>query len=208
MVVSLKDPREAVWAHHRCPYIRIALIVVVVHLLLFVLTPPFHFKPYELEAQEYMVFQEVPDFRLPEPVKEVPKPPVVITPREDDGVDDPEVGPTTFYGNEPPPPLPSKTGTTPEYVAYDKQPEPIHFEVPVYPELAREAGIEGNVHVRVVIDREGKVIDAVVLFSDVTPSMERAAHDAAFRCRFRPARQGNIPVRVSIVIPFEFRLTR
>jgi protein TonB len=208
MVGSLNNPRAVVWEHHRCPYVRIALIVVAVHLLLFVLTPPFHFKPYELETQEFMVVREVPDFEPPEPVKEIPKPPASVTPREDDGVEDPEVGPTTFYGADPPPPLPPKTGTATPYVVYDKPPEPIHFEVPAYPDLAREAGIEGVVQVRVVIDREGKVVDAAVLFSDVTPSMERAAVDAAFQCRFRPARQGNIPVRVSVVIPFEFRLTR
>jgi protein TonB len=208
MVVSLKDPRVAVWAHHRCPYVRIALIAAAIHLLLFVLTPPFQFKPYKLEEPEFMVVQNVPDFRIPEPVKEVPKPPVVITAHEEEGVDDPDVGPTTFYGDEPPPPPPSKTGATSVYVAYDMQPEPIHFEIPEYPELAREAGIEGVVQVRVVIDKEGTVVGAVVLFSDVTPSMERAALDAAYRCRFRPARQGNVPVRVTIVIPFEFRLTR
>lgn len=206
MVVSLEDPRPVVWAHHRSPYLRVALVVAAVHLLLFVLTPPFHFKPYRLEAQEYMVVQDIPEFEIPEPVKEVPPPPSEVTPIGDDETEDPDLGQTTFYDSIPPPPAPMPVTTLP-FVPFDKAPVPTHFETPIYPELARETGIEGVVHIKVVIDTEGKVIDAAVVSSDVTPSMERAALDAAYRCRFEPARQGKYPVQVSIVIPFEFRLT-
>jgi protein TonB len=185
---------------------RIALVVAVVHLLLFVLTPPFHFEPYKLEAQEYMIVQHIPDRKIPEPVKEIPKPPVEITPADDlEGEDPPR---NVFYPRDPfPPPPAPKSGSAPPFAVFDKEPVPTHFETPAYPELAREAGIEGIVHVKVVIDVEGRVVDAAVFFSDVTPSMERAALDAAYRCRFEPARQGNLAVQVSIIIPFEFRLT-
>ncbi|MCP4247324.1 MAG: TonB family protein, partial [bacterium] len=55
-------------------------------------------------------------------------------------------------------------------------------------------------------DKEGKVVDATVVASDVTPAMERAALAAARKCTFKPAEQQGKPVKVAVVIPFEFRL--
>jgi protein TonB len=77
---------------------------------------------------------------------------------------------------------------------------------PEYPTLAREAGIEGVVFVKVRINESGKVVAACVLSSDVTESMNRAALEAALKCEFEPAKQGDKAVPVDVVIPFEFRL--
>jgi protein TonB len=206
MIVALDRTRPAEWSHHRSPYVRILLVVLAIHLVLFVMTPPFQFKPYELEAEEYMVVQEIREFEIPKPVKEVPLPvhiePGYIGPPVDVDV------PATSIDNLEDLVLPPKVGTTPgsRYVPYDKRPEAVHFVRPVYPELAREAGIEGTVAVRVVIDTEGKVVDATVVASDVTPAMERAALAAARKCTFIPAEQQGKPVKVAVIIPFEFRL--
>ena len=70
----------------------------------------------------------------------------------------------------------------------------------------KEAGIEGTVVIEVTVGGEGKVEAVRVLHSDVTPAMEQAALVAAFKCRFRPARQRNIPVRARVAMPFGFRL--
>jgi TonB family protein len=51
-----------------------------------------------------------------------------------------------------------------------------------------------------------RVRDAVVLSSDVTPAMERAARDAALKCRFSPAKQGNAAVEVWVPIRITFTL--
>ena len=70
----------------------------------------------------------------------------------------------------------------------------------------REAGIEGTVAVRVLVNEQGKVIAADILSSDVTPAMEKAALEAAKQCRFRPAKQRTVPVKAHVMIPFSFQL--
>jgi protein TonB len=74
--------------------------------------------------------------------------------------------------------------------------------------MAREAGIEGSVMVKVLIDEKGKVVAASILQSNVTDSMNQAALVAAHRCTFEPAKQRHKPVPVTIAIPFEFRLDK
>ncbi len=88
--------------------------------------------------------------------------------------------------------------TTPSILVQQVKPE--------YPTLARQAGIEGTVLVKVVVSREGKVLEAQVVKSNVTPSMDQAAILAAKKCRFEPAKNGNLPVPSTVVIPFDFRL--
>jgi len=73
-------------------------------------------------------------------------------------------------------------------------------------QLAREAGIEGTVAVSVLVSEEGKVLSASVLSSDVTPAMEKAALEAAKKCRFRPAKQRTVAVKAHVMIPFQFQL--
>lgn len=82
----------------------------------------------------------------------------------------------------------------------------VHRAKPEYPNLERQAGIEGTVLVKVVVGREGKVLDAQVVKSNVTPNMDHAAVLAAKKCRFEPAKNGNLPVPSTVVIPFDFRL--
>ena len=94
-----------------------------------------------------------------------------------------------------------------EFYPFDEPPVLIHFVRPVYPQFARESGIEGLVQIKVVVDREGKVVEAVVLGSDVTQGMERSALKAARSCLFKPGKQRGNPVPVAVMIPFEFRLS-
>jgi protein TonB len=202
-----KGPWQDGWSHHRSPYLRIVLIVVVVHVLVFLFAPPFHFKPYRLEAQEIMVVEDIPDFDIPEAPPEEPKPPVQVDPIEGPVDEDIPVPPTTYERIEDlplPPRLPVGDAST--FDPVDRPPLLKRFVKPHYPELAREAGIEGVVTVRVTIDETGKVTSAVVVTSDVTDAMNRAALAAARECTFEPARQGQKPVPVAVVIPFAFRL--
>ena len=209
MFVSLERPRHPDRSHHRSPYIRIALIVVAVHLLLFIFAPPFHFKPYQLEAEELMVVENVPDLEIPKPPEEVEEPPIVLDPYPDEDGDDENIPDyDVFKLPSPPAPSPPAPSPNPGYLAFDQPPELDKYVRPAYPELARQAGIEGTVSVRVTIDVDGKVIAAAVVWSDVTDSMAREAVKAAFRCTFKPAKQRDKPVRVDVVIPFQFRLQK
>lgn len=77
---------------------------------------------------------------------------------------------------------------------------------PPYPPLARQTGIQGRVSVQVLIDEHGKVIAATAL--DGHPLLRVAAQKAALQALFSPTTLSGLPVRVSGVITYDFKLTR
>jgi protein TonB len=191
-------------------YVRNAFfLAVAIHFVIIYFSPPFTIKPYRLREQKAVEVVELPEnIEIPPPPKEVALPQVPVQAASDEeATDEEEIAPTTFDNlDELPPPPPPKTGDQSVFLAFDEPPMMIHYEVPTYPDLAREAGIEGTVMVKVLVDEEGKVISAEVLSSDVTPAMNMAALSAAKRCRFKPAKQRTIPVKAYVVIPFQFQL--
>ena len=65
-----------------------------------------------------------------------------------------------------------------EFVPVEIYPEMIYEEQPEYPRLARQAGLEGVVWVKALVDREGKVRQAMVAKSSGTASLDEAAFNA------------------------------
>jgi protein TonB len=192
-------------AHHRGPYKVSFAIALLVLLAMFVFFPPFEFKPYELQAQDSTVVVDVvPYVKIPPPPKE-PTPPVPV-PEPDPGGSETEMPETTWDWDHVPPP-PALGPESPEpYVWFDELPVPEYAVKPRYPELAREAGIEGTVLLKVLIGLKHEVLDARVEWSDVTPEMEQAAIEAALKCRYQPAKQQGVEVEVWCSIRIEFRL--
>jgi TonB family protein len=94
----------------------------------------------------------------------------------------------------------------PEFLNYDKEPTVIKRVEPTYPDLAKSAGLEGNVFLKVWVDRKGKARKVVILKSD-DKIFEQAAEDAAKQWEFQPAYSHNKPVSVWVSIPFRFRLS-
>ncbi len=190
-------------------YLRYAILgAVVIHGLTFILSPPFTFKPYQLKEEKFEVVEMAEQIEIPPPPKEVAMPQVPVEAATDDDADDLEDMPeTTFedFSDMPPPPPPGG-GDSGVFLAFDEPPVMVDFVSPKYPSLAREAGFEGTVRVRVLVAEDGKVLAADVLSSDVSPAMEQAAVEAAMKCRFKPAKQRTTPVKAHVMIPFNFRL--
>jgi protein TonB len=190
-------------------YLRNAFFgAIVIHLLIFYFTPPFEFKPYVLR-EEYFEAIDLPEqFDIPPPPKEIAQPAVPIEAAEGEEVDEEaEIAPTSFDRIEdvpPPPPPPSEQAQ--EFYAFDEPPVLIKYVSPKYPDLARQAGIEGTVLLRVLVAEDGKVISVSVIQSDVTPAMERAAMQAAKQFLFKPAKQRTVPVKANMAIPIRFKL--
>ncbi|HOV98423.1 MAG TPA: energy transducer TonB [Bacteroidota bacterium] len=92
-----------------------------------------------------------------------------------------------------------------DFVPVEKEPVIVKEVKPKYPEIALRAGLEGNVYVKVWVDKEGKVKKVVVLKSDAEIFNE-AAIEAAQQFVFTPAIMQNKPVPVWVSIPFRFRL--
>ena len=94
-----------------------------------------------------------------------------------------------------------------EFVAVEENPVQVFEEKPVYPAMAERAGIEGVVWVRALVDKEGKVRDAIVeKASGTNAGFEDAALEAAFKNRFKPAIQNGRPVAVWVSYKVVFEL--
>ena len=98
-------------------------------------------------------------------------------------------------------------GPPPDFVPVEKNPTPIKQVQPPYPEIARRAGVEGTVWVKIWVDKEGKAKKAEVLKSDAELFNE-PAKNAAMQWVFTPAIMNNGPVAVWVSIPFKFKLNQ
>ncbi len=157
----------------------------------------------------------MPEFGIPEPVPDEEAPAQVHFPTKDELA---AINPT----------LPPTTGETPEaYVVpgpvdndaeyFPKSGEFVPVEIlPVridrtkleYPEMAALTGTEGVVVVEALVDREGRVREAIVKKpSGSNVGFEQAAVDFSLRHLYRPAIQNGRPVAVRIAFKVEFRLS-
>jgi len=120
------------------------------------------------------------------------------------------------YGNAsaPPPtkpPDPPKAETRP---ADNRKPLPVSSVVlqgkaierivPIYPELPKRIRLQGEVSLEVIISPEGRVESARVVSGH--PTLVNSALEAARRWRFEPTLLNGVPVRVTGVITFVFKL--
>jgi len=77
---------------------------------------------------------------------------------------------------------------------------------PLYPLIAKKSGWEGTVLVRVTVEKNGRASKVDVSRSSGHKVLDDAAVKAIKRWSFRPARDGNIPIRSVVVIPLKFSL--
>ena len=89
------------------------------------------------------------------------------------------------------------------YVATDESAEPIYTVKGSYPDIAREAGVEGTVVVQALVGVDGRVRETRVVRS--IPMLNGAAQDAVRQWRFKPALTGGAPVATWVSIPITFR---
>ena len=93
----------------------------------------------------------------------------------------------------------------PDFVPYEKAPNPIKRVAPVYPEIARKKGLDGTVWVKIWVGKDGKPRN-VVIQKSTSDIFDQAAIDAARQFVFTPAMIQNGPVDVWVSIPLYFRL--
>lgn len=91
-------------------------------------------------------------------------------------------------------------------VEYSEPPGIIYEQRPVYPDIARDSKVEGDVVLLVYIDTSGNVRNAIVQSSPGLPALDEAAKKAAMKCKFKPAKQQGAPVGVWYSIVMQFRL--
>ncbi len=91
-----------------------------------------------------------------------------------------------------------------DYVYVEELPEAVTRIPPTYPDLAREAGVDGTVMVQALVGKDGKVKDVRVVKS--IPMLDDAAKAAVRQWVFKPALSNNKPVAVWVGVPVKFSL--
>jgi protein TonB len=108
-----------------------------------------------------------------------------------------------------PPPPPPKESLI--FIPYDEPPAPIggmaaiqkHL---VYPESARKAGLEGEVVVIAVVKADGTLGDVRIDKGLEDEGMNRAAMEAVKAVKWKPGKQRDKTLDVTIAIPLTFKL--
>ncbi|MEX0747259.1 MAG: energy transducer TonB [Rhodothermales bacterium] len=114
----------------------------------------------------------------------------------------------------PPPPTIEEAEEVPEpeiFVIVEEMPEMIGGAASLsraveYPSIARQAGIEGTVVVKIVVTENGKPESPEILKSP-SEVLDRAAVTAVMQQTFKPGRQRGRAVATFMAIPVRFRLT-
>jgi protein TonB len=161
----------------------------------------------ETESQIIIENIEIPEtqqFDTPPPPA---RPSVPVESEDEDLADDLTIEETdldNFDAWDAPPPPPS--GPQVKFIPYDDPPRPLFPIKPVYPDIAQEAGIEGQVFVQCFIDEKGRVKETIILKGIPNTGLNEAAEEALRKTRFRPAKQRERAVGVWITIPINFKL--
>jgi protein TonB len=92
------------------------------------------------------------------------------------------------------------------FVYTDEMPALVRAVEPRYPDLAREAGVEGTVKVQILVGLDGRVIRAIIAPHGSIPMLDEAALEAARASVFTPALANGKPVKVWVGQQYRFRL--
>ncbi|MFB0515929.1 MAG: energy transducer TonB [Candidatus Neomarinimicrobiota bacterium] len=110
------------------------------------------------------------------------------------------------------PPLPEDDpASRVRFIPHEEPPVPIGGYEAIaaklkYPEIAKQAGIEGTIILQVFVSDKGFVEDVVVLKGIPDTGLDEAAANAIKQVRFKPALQRDRPIGVWVAIPVHFRL--
>ncbi|MEW5843348.1 MAG: energy transducer TonB [Bacteroidota bacterium] len=91
------------------------------------------------------------------------------------------------------------------FIEVDKLPALVSPLKPEYPQLAKLAGIQGTVYLKLLIDKKGNVEKAKVE-QGVKDMLDESALNAAKKAKFTPATMNDKPVKVWVILPVAFKL--
>lgn len=183
------------------------LLAVIFHAVAFAFWPEYVPSVYKLREEKFEVIEVPPQIEIPPPPEEIARPEVAVEIEASEEASEEETIAPTLFDAENLPPAPPPPPPEPEmFLAFDTYPQVIQSAKPKYPELARKAEVEGTVVVMVTIDETGKVIKAWIGESSAE-ILNEAALEAAYKFRFTPAMQRDVPVKATISIPFRFSLS-
>ena len=91
------------------------------------------------------------------------------------------------------------------FIEVDEVPVLISKIKPSYPEIARLAGIEGTVYLKVLVDENGNV-EKTKVEQGAKEILDNSALQASKKAKFSPAILNDKPVKVWVILPVAFKL--
>ncbi len=89
-----------------------------------------------------------------------------------------------------------------EYFAVEEEPKILNTVIPEYPKFAERAGIEGTIHLKILVNKKGLVESVKVIKGPKI--FHKPSIDAAKKTTFIPAKQYDKPVACWVIMPFKF----
>jgi len=105
------------------------------------------------------------------------------------------------------------TGVVPEGAVYmeaivEEKPSVLSAPQPLYPELLRQAGVQGRVVMQAIIDTAGRAEPGSVrIMESPNPGFDQPSRSWMLHALFRPARVHGRAVRVLIEVPLDYKIT-
>ena len=164
---------------------------------------------HSFEAIELEEIPETVQLKKPPPPQ---RPQIPIATESEDIPEDVTIMDTDLDLDAPPPPPPPPPGArqrqedSPIFMAWEEAPQLIKMVTPEYPEIARKAGVEGQVIMQIVVDEEGNVLQADVVFAQPAGIFEEAAIKAMLQWKFKPAKQRDKAIKVRMGQRMDFSL--
>ncbi len=197
----------------------VAMVVVLALVVLFVYLFPKFDRDSQLQKEtviEFIQSEEIPQIELQQMQAPQQRPSIPVMSEDEEISEDFTIDDIDFDDYEaidapPPPPSDGSDGIIVEFIAYDEPPTPIGGQAAisrntVYPEIAKEAGIEGQVVVQAFINEGGVVEHCLILKGMPGTGLDEAAIKAIKKTKFKPAKQRDRNVGVWISIPVTFKL--
>ena len=185
------------------------LLVVLLISIVFYVFPKFLG---EAQRMENNIVEEIESFDIPQteqikPPEPPPRPSVPIASEDEFFDEDITIEDTDFddwddWDAPPPPP----GGPNIRFIPFDKAPVARVPIKPIYPEIAREAGIEGRVVIQFFVNNKGVVTEAYVLKGIPNTGLDEAALNAVLKSKWKPARQKDKIVGVWVTQNVKFEL--
>jgi protein TonB len=197
---------------------------LILTLSLFILVFRMDFYPQQaeddfyVEVQEEVFVEEIVQTKQADMPPPPPRPPVPIeVPNDEILVDDfiefdAELDLDGPMEMPPPPPRPSADDEFEDEIFIVVENPPVLIggiqgvqQSIVYPELALKVGIEGRVVVQFIVDRDGKVVNPVVM-RGIGGGCDEEAIRAVKLAKFQPGMQRGRPVAVRYSLPITFKI--
>ena len=212
-MVRAKNPEHDLRLRYKKVFWISTSINFVVTVVVAVLFPEFTAEAVAGKKDQIIInMEDIPETRQIQRPPPPPRPAMPIETESDDVPDDVTIESTDLDFDEnmvdlPPPPPPGGDDMEEEVLEFfmvEDKPIITKNVRPVYPELARKAGLSGRVFVRFMVGRDGRVHEVQILKGEEI--FRQAAIDAVSQFVFKPAMQNDKPVSVWMSQAIKFDL--